>query len=89
MKKLNFALASILLLMFSHISIAKTEYSIDVSHNDEIFIINSETYKAKTYCFNMRKGDKVIFLKGSPLGVCVSATLLNLRTGKQCRVWCE
>ena len=67
----------------------KKHYEIEVSHDDEIFIINGEKFEAKTYCFNMRKGDKVIFLSGSPNGVCVSAELLNLRTNQICRVWCE
>lgn len=64
-------------------------YEIQVSHNDELFIINSEKYEAKTYCFNMEKGDRVVFIEGSPLGVCVSATLVNLRTNRTCEVWCE
>lgn len=33
-----------------------------------------------TYCSNMEKGDRVIFLDGSALGACATATLLNLRT---------
>ena len=67
----------------------KTRYLIEVSHNDELFIINGEKYEAKTYCFNMNEGDSIIFLEGSAFGVCVSAELLNLRTGNECRVWCE
>lgn len=67
----------------------KRAYIIDVSNNDETFIINGEVFNTKTYCFNVNKGDKVIFLSGSPLGACASAELLNLRTGKVCRVWCE
>lgn len=64
------------------------EYEIETSHNDELFIINGEKYEAKTYCFDMEEGDRVIFLDGSPYGVCVSATLLNLRTRNKCEVWC-
>jgi hypothetical protein len=67
----------------------KQRYPIEVAHNDELFIINGEKYEAKTYCFNMEEGDSVIFLEGSALGVCVSAELLNLRSGTECRVWCE
>lgn len=66
-----------------------TEYEIEVSYNDEFFIINDEKYEAKTYCFNMEEGDKVIFLEGSAYGVCVSAEILNLRTKDRCKVWCE
>lgn len=68
---------------------SKNSYTIEVSHNDELFIINGEKFEAKTYCFNMRKGDRVIFLKGSAFGACASAEILNLRTEKICRVWCE
>jgi hypothetical protein len=70
-------------------SSAKTVYIIQASDNDETFVINGAVFKAKTYCFNMEKGDKVIFVSGSPSGVCTSAELLNIRTEKICRVWCE
>ncbi|HYN16187.1 MAG TPA: hypothetical protein VES66_10425 [Terriglobales bacterium] len=68
---------------------APSPYVIEASANDETFVINGEVFKAKTYCFNFDKGDKVIFLEGSPLGACASAKLLNLRTEKICDVWCE
>jgi len=77
-----------LLIVASTVS-AATEYEIEVSHNDELFIINGEKYEAKTYCFNMEEGDRVIFLEGSPYGACASAKILNLRTKKACEVWCE
>jgi len=64
-------------------------YLIETSHNDELFIINREKFEAKTYCFNMEEDDEVMFLEGSPFGVCVGATLLNLRTREKCEVWCE
>lgn len=64
-------------------------YEIEVAHNDELFIVNGEKFSSKTYCFNMEKGDQVKFVDGSPLGVCVSAVLLNLRTSDTCEVWCE
>jgi len=62
---------------------------IEVSHNDELFIINGEKFEATTYCFNMDKGDSVLFLEGSPFGACASAILLNLRTRQKCDVWCN
>ena len=34
-------------------------YEIEVSHNDEFFIINGEKFEAKTYCFDMEEGDAV------------------------------
>lgn len=64
-------------------------YEIEVSHNDELFIINGEKFEAQTYCFNMEEGDRVIFIEGSALGACASATLVNLRTKEKCEVWCE
>ncbi len=64
-------------------------YTIETSHNDEVFIINGEKFEAKTYCFNMEEDDEVIFLDGSPFGACASATLLNLRTREKCEAWCE
>jgi len=82
-------LAFVVLLGITCIVSAATEYEIEVSHNDELFIINGEKFQAKTYCFNMEKGDKVIFLEGSPHGACASAELLNMRTKKVCKVWCE
>ena len=75
-------------IFFNH-SYSATEYEVEVSHNDEMFIINGEKYEAKTYCFNLYEGDKVIFLSGSPLGACASAEILNVKTKKKCRLWCE
>jgi hypothetical protein len=68
---------------------AATEYAIEVSHNDELFIINGEKFEARTYCFNMEEGDKVIFIEGSAYGACASAEILNLRTKNICKVWCD
>lgn len=70
-------------------SSSRSAYEIEVSHNDELFVINGEKYEAKTYCFGMEEGDQVIFLSGSPYCACASAELLNLRTKKTCGVWCE
>jgi hypothetical protein len=89
MKKFISILSTILLVILSLSSFAVTEYEIEVSDNDELFIINGERYEARTYCFNMEEGDKVIFLEGSAYGACATAILLNLRTKNECRVWCE
>lgn len=64
-------------------------YEVEAAVDDETFVINGSVFKAKTYCFGFRKGDRVQFLEGSPLGVCVSAKVLNLRAEKTCDVWCE
>ena len=74
---------------FSTLAFSQTKYEIQVTHNDELFIINGEKFKAKTYCFNMEKGDRVIFVSGSPYGACTTAKILNLRTERICDVWCE
>lgn len=68
---------------------AAMTYYIEVSHNDEFFIINGEKYSAKTYCFNMNEGDEVIFIEGNPFGACATAKILNLRTRETCELWCE
>lgn len=66
-----------------------TGYEIEASGNDEWFVINGEKYQAQTYCFGFEKGDRVMFLEGSPHGACATAKLLNLRTDEICDVWCE
>jgi hypothetical protein len=70
-------------------SAAQGGYAIETAADDETFVINGEVFKAKTYCFAFERGDRVKFLSGSPSGACASATLLNLRSGKTCAVWCE
>jgi hypothetical protein len=70
-------------------SSSRPSYVVQAAANDETFVINDEIFEAKTYCFNFEKGDRVIFVSGSPNGGCSSAQLLNLRTEKVCSVWCE
>ncbi|MBE2897404.1 hypothetical protein HPC37_00720 [Pasteurellaceae bacterium 20609_3] len=65
------------------------EYEIEVSHDDEYFVINDEVFTAQTYCFNMNEGDRVIFIEGSPYELCTSAEILNLDTKERCSLWCE
>ncbi len=67
----------------------KPSYVVEASANDETFVINGEVFKAQTYCFNLEKGDRVVFVQGSALGACASAKVVNLRTGKTCDLWCE
>jgi hypothetical protein len=67
----------------------KSSYVVQAAANDETFVINDQVFKAKTYCFNIDKGDRVIFVSGSASGACSSAKILNLRTSKVCDVWCE
>ena len=68
---------------------SRNSYAIEVSHNDELFIINGEKFEAKTYCLGWYEGDEVIFVDGSPYGACSSAKLLNLSNKELCEVWCE
>ncbi|KFN38236.1 hypothetical protein KN63_05035 [Smithella sp. F21] len=89
MKKVIYCMAIGMSFFFAFSIFAANEYEIEVSHNDELFIINGEKFEAKTYCFNMEEGDHIIFLEGSPYGACATAKLLNLRTKKICEVWCE
>ncbi len=68
---------------------SKPSYEVEASADDDTFVINGELFKAKTYCFNLDKGDRVVFVEGSALGACASAKVVNLRTGKTCDLWCE
>ncbi|MDR1459456.1 MAG: hypothetical protein LBI60_04515 [Bacteroidales bacterium] len=63
-------------------------YFIEASVNDEKFIIDGELYEAKSYCFGMEEGDRVMFVDGTP-GFCTSAVIFNTRTRQTCDVWCE
>lgn len=63
-------------------------YTVQVSHNDEFFVINDEEFTSKTYCFDLNVGDEVIFTEEQPNGICVSTEILNMRTLKSCRLWC-
>lgn len=70
-------------------SVVQGGYIIEASANDETFVINGEVFKAKTYCFGFDRDDRVKFISGSAFGACASATILNMRSGKSCEVWCE
>ncbi|HNY25483.1 MAG TPA: hypothetical protein PKJ33_02980 [Alphaproteobacteria bacterium] len=79
-------------LLCSTPSFAITEYRIQVAHDDSFFIINGERFSAQTYCFasdGFDVNDWVIFVDGSPLGACASATISNTDTGATCDLWCE
>ena len=60
---------------------------IESIHDDDVFIINGNEYEAKTYCFDMKRGDSVIFIESRP-DLCTSAHIFNLRTQRVCNVWC-
>jgi len=64
-------------------------YTIEVAHNDELFIINGEKFEAQTYCLGWSVGETVLFIEGSPYGTCASAKLYNSIRRESCNVWCE
>jgi len=82
-------LASVQFKEKSNIKSQYNEYKIEVSDNNELFIINGEKFKAKTYCLGWDMGDKIQFIEGSAMGVCTSAKLLNINRNSICEVWCE
>lgn len=86
---LTFCIAIVLPIASLGAMAQRPSYEIEVSHDDELFVINGEKFEAKTYCFNMEEGDRVIFIEGSALGACASASIINLRTKDKCEVWCE
>jgi hypothetical protein len=70
-------------------SYALTSYEIEVAYNDELFIVNREKFKAKTFCLGWQEGEQVVFVEGSDSGFCTSAVLFNLDRKEKCEVWCE
>ena len=87
MRKVLFSVWVYLLLVSS--VYAATYYIVETEHNNELYIINGEKYEAKTYCYGINEGDRVIFLEGSPLGACSSAVIYDLDTKEKCELWCE
>ena len=68
---------------------AATHYIVETSYNDELFIINGEKFEAKTYCYNIDEGDRVIFLEGDPFGACSEAVIYDVDIKEKCEVWCD
>lgn len=79
----------LIILSLSYSCLAADVYYVEHSIDDEVFIINSSVYKAQTYCFNINKGDRVIFVEGSAYGACFSAEFIDLDSEEKCSVWCE
>jgi hypothetical protein len=73
----------------SRIPAVTGSYSIEAVSNDEILIINGSVFKAKSWCMNWSEGDEVIFIEGSPHGICTWADLFNISRRERCEVWCE
>jgi ribosomal protein S17 len=53
------------------------------------FLIDGIAFHAKVPCSDLRDGDPVIFLEGTPTGACVSAQILNVRSEEACELTCE
>ena len=72
------------------VNIDKTIYTVQAIgpylDPDEIQI-NNKYYDPKTYC-DVAVGDRIKFVMNTPYD-CVDAKLLNLRTHKECDVWCD
>lgn len=88
MKKWLCVLSFSSFMFFSTNNFADTLYTVEKTANDEIFIINGQVFKAKTFCFGVNDGDKVLFTEGNANGVCISATFVDTNTNTTCRVWC-
>lgn len=63
-------------------------YVIESVFNQKKFMINYRYFEAKTYCLGWKRKERVIFIEGAPTGICVSATLMNLKNLETCEVWC-
>ena len=68
---------------------SSTIYKIQAVGSGDKIVLNGEFFDPKLFCSRWSKGDRVIFLDGSALGVCVSATLFNLDSLEACEVWCD
>jgi hypothetical protein len=68
---------------------AQDTYLIEYAHNDELFVINGETFKSQTYCLGWEQGESVIFIEGSVFGACAIAELFNVNRKESCSVWCD
>lgn len=67
----------------------RTQHEVQAAVDDEKFIINDETFEAKSHCKDLETGDSVVFVEGSASGACTSATILIRRTKERCELWCE
>jgi len=70
-------------------SSSSREFRIQAAVNDETFVIDGNVFKARTYCFGIYEGDRVIFIEGSGTGVCTSAKFIKVGSDRTCDVWCE
>ncbi|MEO8181928.1 MAG: hypothetical protein ABI895_24090 [Deltaproteobacteria bacterium] len=65
------------------------EFRIQAAADDDVFVIDGHVFKAKTYCFGVEAGDRVVFIEGSGTGACTSAKFIEIGSDRICDVWCE
>lgn len=70
---------------------AKELFKVQQVSKNRVFIINDNqfTLRDDASCGKVVVGDVVRFVEGSPSGVCIAATFIDLRTGAMCDVWCH
>jgi hypothetical protein len=71
--------------------LARDEGVVIAATNDENFMIETllgrHLFNAKTYCFSVNEGDRVVFSESPE--VCVTNTFIDRTSGDKCEVWCE
>ncbi len=65
-----------------------TAYEIQDVHKNH-FKINNHEFEMIKKCPEFKKGDKVIFKKGSANSICKTATFIKPESKERCQVWCE
>lgn len=69
---------------------AKELFKVQQVSKGQVFIINDNQFTLRDAgCNKVTMGDLVRFVEGSPSGVCIAATFIDLRTGETCDVWCH
>lgn len=65
-------------------------YTIEVvSDNYETLVIDGSVFEAFMGCYGFMAGDEVIFVDGRRPYGCLTANIINLRTGKTCKADCK
>jgi hypothetical protein len=57
--------------------------------DEKILTINKQRYEIIRSCTGFNEGDMVTFIKGSPHGLCETATFVHNRSSERCQVWCD
>jgi hypothetical protein len=64
-------------------------HAVQASVDDRTFVLGDRVFEARTSCFQVRVGDRAIFVSGSANKPCVHAVFIIERTKKLCAVWCK